>query len=94
MANDLTGRVWTLDTPSATVPVYDHEVKINHIEFLGYTTATDAVVLQDRNGRDLWDSRGSTNFDVQSSHKIGWSDGLIFASLTGGSAGFVKVYID
>lgn len=91
MANNISGRVWTLDTPEI---VYDHEVKILFIEFLNYSVSTDEIVLQDRIGRNLWDARGSLAFDVVRSGRIGWSEGLTFVSITPGSTGVVKVYIE
>lgn len=92
MANNITGRVWTLDTPGTiwTGP----PIKIVQIEFVGYTVVTDAIVLTDAIGRDLWEARGAADFSVVRSGKIGWSNGLILVSLTPGSNGVVKVYIE
>lgn len=91
MANNITGRVWTLDTVGAAS---DFETKIEHIEFEGYTTATDVATVTDRTGRVLWTGRGSTAFDTVKSGKIGWVEGVTLSALTGGSTGTIKVYIE
>jgi hypothetical protein len=90
MANNLKANPWTLDTVGT---VWNSRVYIRNIEFVGYTVATDAIVLKDRLGNNVWDARGSTSFDTVRSGTLGWIDGLRLDSITGGSAGLVKVYI-
>lgn len=91
MANQLKANPWTLDTVGK---VADFHMKINNIEFVNYAVATDAVVLQDRDGNNLWDATGSTNFNVVRSGHLGWVNGLKLASITPGSTGVVKVYFE
>jgi hypothetical protein len=91
MANQLATNPMTLDTPGVIV---DYHIKINNIEFVNYAVATDAIVLRDRNGNNLWDATGSTNFNVVRSGHLGWCDGLTFVSITLGSTGVVKVYFE
>lgn len=93
MANQLATNPLFLDTPGAAILI-PRRIKINNIEFLGYAVATDEIHLTDENGNNVWDSVGSTNFNVQRSGHVGWVNGLIFASLTLGSTGYVKVYFD
>jgi len=91
MANQLAANPMTLDTPGTIFNAY---MKINNIEFVGYTADTDEVVLQNVDGKNLWDARGSTNFNVVRSGHIGWVKGLKFVSITPGSTGVVKVYFE
>jgi len=94
MANQLAVNPLTLDTAASGVVLIPNRIKINNIEFLKYAVATDEVVLTDENGKNVWDSVGSTNFNVQRSGHIGWVNGLIFESKTPGSTGIVKVYFE
>lgn len=91
MTNQLASNPLTLDTPGT---IFTAHMKINNIEFVKYATDTDEIVLQDINGNNLWDARGSTNFNVVRSGHIGWVNGLVFASITPGSVGVVKVYFE
>lgn len=91
MANQLASNPLTLDTPGT---IFTAHMKINNIEFVGYSVATDEIVLQDINGNNLWDARGSTSFNVTRSGHIGWVNGLKFVSITPGSTGVVKVYFE
>ena len=94
MANQLAVNPLTLDTPGAGVVLIKDRIKINNIEFLKYAVATDEAILTDQNGKNLWDVVGSTNFGIQRSGHIGWVNGLVFQSLTPGSAGIIKVYFE
>ena len=90
MANVITGRQWTLDTPAPGVVVYDHEVYVKFIEFANYINAGDVVVVQDRNTRVVWTAVGATDFSEVRSGDIGWVDGVILNALT---SGVCRVYI-
>jgi predicted transcriptional regulator len=90
MANVVTGRQWTLDTPNPAVEVYDHEVKVKFIEFANYINAGDAVIVKDRIGRVVWTGVGATDFSEVRSGDIGWVDGLVLDTLT---SGVCRVYI-
>jgi hypothetical protein len=94
MANQLAVNPLSLDTAAAGVVLIKDRIKINNIEFLKYSVATDEAILTDQNGKNVWDSVGSTNFNVQRSGHIGWVNGLIFQSLTMGSTGIIKVYFE
>jgi hypothetical protein len=89
MANLLAANPWTLDTPAL---IADYHVKINNIEFVNYTASTDKIVLQDRDGNNLWDATGTTSNAVVRSGHIGWVNGLRLVSITG--PGLVKVYFE
>jgi hypothetical protein len=93
MTNQLKTNPWTLDTPAAT-PITTVHIKINNIEFVLFTATTDTVVIQDRNGNNVWDANGSgtTGGIIVRSGHIGWIDGLILLTLTG--PGKVKVFFE
>lgn len=90
MANNISGRVWTVDTVGV---VFDGEINVDHFEFVNFQVATDEGVLLDRIGRNIWDFRGSTDFSPVKSGHVGWIEGLTLSALTIGSLGFIKVYI-
>lgn len=92
--NQLAVNPLNLTTPGSGIVLIKDRIKINNIEFLKYSVATDEAVLTDQNGKNLWDAVGSTNFGIQRSGHIGWVNGLIFESLTPGSTGIVKVYFE
>lgn len=87
MANDITGRQWTLDT---AVAVYDHGVDVQFFEFANYIGAGDAVVVKDRNGRIVWTAVGATDFSEVKSGHVGWVDGITLDTL---NSGVCRVYI-
>jgi predicted transcriptional regulator len=90
VANVITGRQWTLDTPGVGVIIYDHEIKVKFIELANYIAAGDAVIVKDRNGRVVWTAVGATDFSEVRSGDIGWVDGLILERL---DSGVCRVYI-
>jgi hypothetical protein len=91
VANQLASNPLTLDTPGK---IFTAHMKINNIEFVGYSVDTDAIVIQDILGNNLWDARGSVSFNVVRSGHIGWVNGLVFVSITPASTGLVKVYFE
>jgi len=94
VADQLAANPWTLDL-SVAVPriVWKSKVHIHNIEFVGYSTATDAGVLQDQLGNNLWDFRGATDFTIQRSGDLGIVNGVQLASVTNAaSTGVIKIY--
>ena len=92
MANDISGRPWTLDTATPGVPVFKSWVKIAHCEFSNYAAAGNQVILRDINGRVVWEDKGRTDLSNVKGFKVGWVQGLIPDTIQGG--GLVIVYIE
>ena len=91
MANRLIDNPWTLDTPGATV-LNTNKIKVRHFEWAGFA-ASNSVILQDRFGNEIWKAVAPTTVSESEvrSGGTGWHEGLILATLTGGT---VKVYIE
>jgi len=94
MANQLAVNPLVFDTAAAGVVLIPNRIKINNIEFLKYAVASDEAIINDQNGKNVWDVTGATNFSVQRSGHIGWVNGLIFQSLTMGSTGIIKIFFE
>lgn len=92
MANDFSRNPWVLDTPGAT----SHHVgpiKIDQIEFVGYSVATDICEVTDLDGKLIARLDGDADFKSVRTGNIGWSHrGLILSTLSGGT-GKCLVYI-
>lgn len=91
MANDVAGRPWVLDTQGSS-PIWKSWIKIAHVEYTGYGAAGNLCILQDMNGRLIWQAKGLASLEDQDSFKIGWVQGLIPKQIDGG--GSVLVYIE
>ena len=92
MANRIAGRPWILDTQTPGVPIWPSYIKIAHIIFTGYAAAGNKAILNDINGQLVWQASGDATLDDQTSHKIGWVQGLIPQQIDG--TGKVIVYIE
>lgn len=95
MANDITSNPWNLDTDVADgdFPNYANaRIKIAHIEFVGYSVATDIAAISDRNGNIIWEASGNVDLTNVVSQDIGWVNGIGEVGL-GGSTGKLLVYL-
>lgn len=95
MANEVSGNPLRLDTLGAayaTPAQQSCRMNIAHIEFVGYSVATDVGVLTDNEGREVWTAHGSDDVSPVISQDIGWVKGLIVTDLTLGT-GYFLVYL-
>jgi hypothetical protein len=91
MAIQATGRVIAVPAAEAgTTPIFTHMVKVEHIEFVGYTVETHVCAVQDRQGRKVWDGNGKSDLSAERSGKIGWVDGLVVPTCDSGE---VRIYL-
>lgn len=89
MANNITGRVWTLDTVGV---VHGGMVKVKSFSFVNYAADTDVAAILDRIGRVIWTVNGASDLTpVDSGDQIGWIEGITLSTL---SAGAVLVYLE
>ena len=63
-------------------------VKINQIEFEGYSSVSDNLEIQDQNGNDVWKTRGNGDLSTERTGRIGWVNGIKIVTLTSGSIYF------
>lgn len=77
MANNLAVLPWYIDTTSSSV-LYNSKIKINQIEYVGYTTSGHSIEVQDQNGKTIAFLIGTaTPFPTVSTwEEVGWVDGL------------------
>lgn len=90
MANDLTASPLIIDTASSTMLV-EVPIFIKRIRWVGATTAGHQVIIQDVNGRVLWESvaAGANNVESESQDAVGlWPTGFKVPTLGSG-----KLYI-
>ena len=85
MANDITGRVWELDTPNGVTPVWRGMVKIKYVEWVTPATTTDTFELTDSNGKSIIKSQAQANLDVQTFNLENWYNGVFLTTLTSGT---------
>jgi hypothetical protein len=91
MAIQATGRVIVVPSADAgTTAVFTHMVKVEHIEFVGYTVDTDTCTVLDGADRKVWVGNGKSDLSAERSGKIGWVDGI---KVTVCSAGEVRIYL-
>jgi len=84
MANDLTGPVWRIDTPSATL-LYDKLIHIKGIRWVSKTAvAGDDVEIQDAAGRIIWKSIASGANYVEADAAIRHTYGIKVTTLGSG----------
>jgi hypothetical protein len=84
MANDISANPWKIDTPGAGV-IYAFPVKITNIIWANFTTAADALVMTDVNGKVIVNALvATTSQGMMSFGGMGWVRGLIVSSLTHG----------
>lgn len=80
MANDLSSRVWKLDTPGAGV-IYQPQVWIKFIEWFDPANA-DVFALTDRNGKPIVSGLAIVAGDTQTFNLENIYEGLILSQLT------------
>lgn len=87
-ANDISKYPYIIDTAGATT-IISTRVWVTGIRWVGATTAGHQAVIQDANGRVLWEAiAGTTNWDEESFIPMVWRDGFKVSTLTSG-----KLYI-
>jgi hypothetical protein len=95
MANDVSSRQWRLDTPrafgTAGALIWPGNVYIKQIEFTNYAAQGNQAILKDINGKTVWSATGAADLSPVRLGDIGWVEGLILDTLTGG--GLVVVYV-
>lgn len=89
MANQLKTNPWVLDTAAATL-LATYNMRIHHMEFVGYSTATHTCILKDVNGNVIWQAHGDVGLENIVSFDLGWVQGLALTTLDSGK---VLVYL-
>jgi hypothetical protein len=86
MANQLAQNPMYIDTPSP-YPVVKTAYKIHHIEYVGFGSATDTVVVQNANGRMITELMGEAagGYTAVRTGNVGWVDGIMVPTLTAGA---------
>ena len=86
MANDLSANPWKIDTAGAGV-LYAFPVRIGTITWANYTPGTASAVVQDSNGKDIFNAAipsGQTQMQPVIMSNVGWVRGLKVTTLTNG----------
>lgn len=83
MANDLRRNPWIIDTPGAGV-LYSSRIFVKQFQFMQYLNDTDNVVVQDKNGREVWAENGAADLETVRSGAVGAIEGLIVPTLVNG----------
>jgi hypothetical protein len=84
VANDLSANPWKLDTAGAGT-IYSFPIKITNIIWANYTTTGDALVIRDKNGKDIVNALITTSLGGQISFgAIGWVEGIALITITHG----------
>lgn len=83
MTAQLINNPWTFNPgdPSAAI-VALMRMKIVQVEYVGYTSASDTVEIQNQLGQIVWAGDGKTDLDTVRSGRIGWINGLLVPVLT------------
>jgi hypothetical protein len=86
VANKLTGNPLNIDTPSPTVPIIKTEIKVRHIEFVGFAASTDSCIVTDTKGVIVAELLGATagGDGAVRTGNVGWVDGILVTTLTSG----------
>ena len=86
MANSLKGRIWKLDTASAT-PVTTEPQNVKSIRWVNASGVTgDTAVIKDPDGAVLWDSvQPGANFVEYDLLETWWSRGFAVTTLASGT---------
>ena len=75
---------WKLDTAGAAT-IYAFPVKITNLVWANYTTTGDALVVRDRNGKDIVNALITTSLGGTISFgNIGWVEGIALITITHG----------
>lgn len=90
MPNDLSSRQWHLDTANTTAVLWQGNIKVKSMVFSKYASGNECIV-QDRNGKVVWDVVGPADLEPVIINNVGWIEGLILNTLAGG---LLTVYLD
>lgn len=95
MANDLSARQWRLDTPLAFgqpgAALWRGNVYVKQAEFSNYAAQGNQVILKDQNGKTVWSATGAADLSPVRLGDIGWVNGIVLDTLTGG--GLLTLYV-
>lgn len=83
MANDLTARNWTVDTPGGTV-LWQPQVWIKFVEWYNPAALNDTFVMTDRNGKVIIKGIAIAAGDSQTFNLENIFEGLIVPTLASG----------
>lgn len=83
MSNLLAQNPMNIDTPGAAILVAT-KYKLKHIEFTGYASATDKVIVTNAAGYIIAELSGTTDKQEVRTSTIGWVDGIAVPTLTSG----------
>jgi hypothetical protein len=85
VANDISGRVWSIDTAAADV-IYTGRIKVTSIAFVEYSAAAHTAIVKDANGNIVWSGKGNSEFSpVETAFaRPLWIPGLIVDTIDSG----------
>ncbi len=85
MANKLSINPLRIDTPGAAVLIPTN-IKVKHIEFVGFASGTDSCIVEDRYGNVITELLGAAagGDGVVRTGNIGWVYGIQVPTLTAG----------
>lgn len=87
MANDISSNPWYLDT---TGVIYAANVKIKRVVWSKQAAVGDALLVKDRNGKTIIDSKAyAVNFNQEFAYD-GWFNGFTLTTL---ASGILMVYL-
>jgi hypothetical protein len=92
MANVLGTRQWRLDTAAPGVVIWPANFKCKAVEFAGYGSQGNQLILKDQNGNIWCNLTGAADIEtVRTPSDVGWVNGLIVDTLQGN--GIATVYL-
>lgn len=87
MANDFSVNPWYIDTPMATP--YNSYCKVTNIIWSEMVAATDQLIIVDRHGKVIVDTKGQAGLEQQVMGSFGWVNGFQATTLTAGKVAVV-----
>jgi len=91
MSNDLAGRPWKVDQESDE-PIVSTWVKINNLQWMGYTDPEHTVEVYDSDDRLLFIGDGHDDLSpVVCEHVLGWIKGIKVSKIDSGK---LIIYIE
>lgn len=90
MANDITTRVWKLDTAGAT-KIWEGRVYIKLVKWFNPTAIGDLMTLTDQNDVEILAARAEVANGSQVFNLENWYNGLKLSVLTAGGIAYVHV---
>lgn len=85
MANDLAGNPHKIDTAGAGL-LWDGRIKITRVYWFNPTTLGHTVIIQDKNGRVIWEGRAEAANESQLANlEAGWYPGYKVPTLASGT---------